>query len=189
MATEYGIDLYQKLTTTWEVARKCVRQAQQRQKVQYDRRSTVNPYKAGERVFLFKPTEKTGEARKLTCPFHGPYRIVELDTNTPTLKRVDRPEEDVRVAIDRLRRCPEEIGSDFWPPRGGKRWQRKSRGTDQPDNRVSDSEEYAGGPSDDTQMSQEDGMEKERRHLGEQVLYLSPTCRMSPAVRVDRTGK
>ena len=43
-------------------------------------------------MFLYKPVEKTKEAQKLVCPFHGPYRITELGTNTATIARVDRPE-------------------------------------------------------------------------------------------------
>ena len=65
-------------------------------------------------MFLFKLVEKTGEARKLARPFH---RIVELDTNTATILRVDRPEaEPLLVVVERLRRCPEEMGTEFWPP-------------------------------------------------------------------------
>ena len=36
--------------------------------------------------------------------------------------RVNRPEEEpLHVAIDCLRRCPEEVVDDFWAP-GARRW-------------------------------------------------------------------
>ena len=39
-----------------------------------------------------------------------------MDSNTATIVRVDQPEgEPLLVALERLRRCPEEIGSEFWP--------------------------------------------------------------------------
>ena len=73
---EYGIELHMKMPRAWELARKCIRNAQKRQKTCYDRKLMNVPFRPGERVFLFKPVEKTGEARKLACrPFHGPYRI------------------------------------------------------------------------------------------------------------------
>ena len=66
-------------------------------------------------MFLLKPSEKTSEARKLARLFHGPYRI------TAYIRRVDRPQDDlILVAIQRLRRCPEELSDEFWPPRQAK---------------------------------------------------------------------
>jgi len=45
-----------------------------------------------------------------------------VGANTAKIRRVDRPEEEpILVAIDRLRRCPEELGNDFWPPDRTKR--------------------------------------------------------------------
>ena len=75
------------------------------------------PVPVGEHLFLYKPAEKTGESRKLERPFHGPYRVLELDTNTFRIRRVDKPhEEPILVALQRLRRYPEEIPNEFWPP-------------------------------------------------------------------------
>ena len=114
---EYGIQLHAKMSSAWELACKCVVQAHQRQKTHYDPKSTVVPFRASERVFLYKPVEKTGEARKLARLFHGPYRVIQLDKNTATIRHVDRPEKDpLLVSIDRLRCCPTEIGLEFWPP-------------------------------------------------------------------------
>ena len=125
---EYGIELHAKLSAAWELARKSVQRAQKKQKEQYDRRVTpISPFREGERVFLYKPGEKTGEARKLARPFHGPYRVREMGTNTASIVRVDRPEEEpMLVSVDRLRRCPRELGDEFWPPDKGGQWQRKT---------------------------------------------------------------
>ena len=72
---EYGVELYTKMANAWELARKFIGQAQRHQKANYDKKATDVPFRSGERVFLYKPAEKTGEARKLARPFHGPYRI------------------------------------------------------------------------------------------------------------------
>ena len=115
---EYGIEVHAKLSAAWELARKSVKQAQKRQKDHYDRHAMPTlPFREGERVFLYKPEERTGEARKLARPFHGPYRVQELGTNTAAIMHVDQPEEEpMLVSLDRLRRCPGELGDEFWLP-------------------------------------------------------------------------
>ena len=43
--------------------------------------------------------------------------IITMDMNTASIRRVDRPEDSpVLVALDRLRRCPDEVVDTFWPP-------------------------------------------------------------------------
>ena len=64
-------------------------------------------------VFLLKLNKRTSKRSKLTRPFHGPYRIVSMDTNTAQVHRVDKPQEDtILVAVDRLRRFPDELEED-----------------------------------------------------------------------------
>ena len=124
---EYGSELAAKMSEAWELARECVGKAQKRQKTYYDQKSRLPNFLVGDRVFLFKPAEKTGEARKFARPFHGPFRVLEVDVNTARIRRVDKPQEDpILVAIDRLRRCAREIEDKFWPPdkeRVSRKWQ------------------------------------------------------------------
>lgn len=130
---EYGIDLHSKLSSAWELARKSLQQAQKKQKTQYDRKVCARPFREGERAFLYKPAEKTGEFRKLTHPFDGPYRVLEVGTNTASIVRIDRPkDEPILVSLDRLRHCPTELGDEFWPPdkRRRKRGQRHAENRD-----------------------------------------------------------
>lgn len=111
---EYGTEVASRMSEAWELARKNVGRAQKRQKATYDGRSRPPNFAVGERVFLLKPAEKTGEARKLARPFHGPYRVMEL---TPYIRRVDRPQDEpIFIALQRLRRCPDEVPDNFWPP-------------------------------------------------------------------------
>ena len=119
---EYGTDLCTRMSAAWESARKMVGKAQKRQKCFYDQKTRPPNFVEGERVFLFQPAVKTGEARKLARPFHGPYRIISLDTNTTHIRQVDEPQGDtILVALSRLRRCPDELGDSFWPPQKGRK--------------------------------------------------------------------
>ena len=114
---EYGSEMEIKMSEAWGLARQCIGKAQKSQKQYYDRKCRLPNFKVGERVFLYKPAEKTGEARKFARPYHGPFRILELDVNTARIRRVDRPQDEpILVALDRLRRCPDEIADEYWPP-------------------------------------------------------------------------
>ena len=104
-------------------------------------------FRVGDRVFLFKPSTKTGETRKFARPFHGAYRILELGVNTAKIRRVDRPQDEpLLVAVDRLRQCPEELNDEYWPPAKGKparKPTKKPPASEGPDN----SREATQGPS------------------------------------------
>ena len=159
----YGTDLYAKMSQA------CVGRAQKRQKMANDKDTREAPFKEGERVFLFKPAEQTGEARKLARPFHWPYRLLEMQTNTAKIVRVDHPEkEPLLVSLSRLRRCPPEIGDEVWPPDRRKRAPRSRPNTVVAGNLTSDvvdSEEPDGGelfPLDSTRdVPETEGQDKE----------------------------
>ena len=55
------MELASRMSEAWELAQKCVGKAQKRQKAMYDRKSRPPNFTVGERVFLLKPSEKTGE--------------------------------------------------------------------------------------------------------------------------------
>ena len=61
---EYGLDLHTRMAQAWDLARASVGRAQRRQKVAYDQKTREPSFREGERVFLYKPAEKTGENRK-----------------------------------------------------------------------------------------------------------------------------
>ena len=125
---EYGAELHERMSAAWEGARDMIKQAQNRQKLVYDRRRRCADFIPGERVFLLQPSSITGELKKLARPVHGPYRIISLDTNTAHVRRVDQPQDEpILVVIDRLKRCPDELEEGCWPPKATGRGRRKMR--------------------------------------------------------------
>ena len=113
---EYGENLVTNLSEAWETARTFVKKSQQKQK-NYDKKTKV-VFRVGDRVFLHKSSAKVGKAYKFARPFHGPYRILELTPNDARLTPVDKPQEEpVFVALDRLRKYPDELEDTFWPTR------------------------------------------------------------------------
>ena len=69
---EYGADLAFCTAEAWDLARKCIGKAQKKQEY-YNRRARPPRFRVGDRVFLFKPADKSGPLRKFARPYHGPY--------------------------------------------------------------------------------------------------------------------
>ena len=109
----------EKMSQAWELARQSIGKAQKRPNACYDKRTQEARFAVGELVFLLKPSETTGASRQFARPFHGPYRITSVDVNNAYIHRVDHPQDEaILVALQRLRRCPDEIADEFWPPDG-----------------------------------------------------------------------
>ena len=75
------------------------------------------------------PQEAQGKNRKLALPYHGPYRILEVQTNCPLLRPVDKPDmQAILVGMDRVTRCPKELPNTSWlgpKPKRNKTWKAK----------------------------------------------------------------
>ena len=104
------------LTEAWSMAQK---QVQKAQKKQYDKNTKEPDLKVGERVFVYMPKEKATKAYKFARPFHGPFRVVEVLDAGVVVRLVDPWRgESIRVAVNRVRRCPEAVPEgESWPAR------------------------------------------------------------------------
>ena len=62
------------------------------------------------------PGSRTGKAYKLSRPSHGPYRVITALDCRDNVRSVDKPNAiPIRVALNSIRHCPEEIPDTFWP--------------------------------------------------------------------------
>ena len=96
----------------WELAQQTLEKVQKRHKHQHDKNARNAEFQVGDGVFTFMPGLKTAPGYKLSCPYRGPYRIVELYPNGADLCPIDRPRmKEIRVTLNRLRRCPAEIST------------------------------------------------------------------------------
>ena len=84
---EYGVYVADKLSEAWDLAKRNIKKAQKQQKKTYDQHARPPNFTVGERVFLFKPAERTGEKRKLARAYHGPYRVIKLTSNNAHIRR------------------------------------------------------------------------------------------------------
>ena len=109
---DYKSELVTSMTDAWELARKNIRHAQQKQKRHHDKKATDPKFTVGDRVFVYMPAAKLGKAYKFARPYEGPYRVTALYDNGADVSLIDDPSSpSLRVALDRLRRCPAQIPS------------------------------------------------------------------------------
>ena len=67
------------------------------------------------------PQEETGRLRKLSRPWHGPYRVISRDDPDITAVKIFFPNEpSIQVHQSRVNKCPPSLPNDFYWY-GGKR--------------------------------------------------------------------
>ena len=109
------------LSSARELAASSIQRAQRRYKEQYDRNARVTDLRVGEWVFVRFPQDETGRLRKLSRPWHGPYRILQKRDPDITVVKVYHPQHgEICVHQSRVCKCPDNFPAGyFWY--GGKR--------------------------------------------------------------------
>ena len=113
---DYREELVMSLTSARELAARSIQHSQKRYKKNYDRRATDKQFCLGDWVLVRFPHEESGAGRKLSRPWHGPFRVVACSGPDITVVKVYRPQ-DSRIQIHQLRvtPCPPEFPAGyFW---------------------------------------------------------------------------
>ena len=69
---------------------------------QDDKRATPSSFKVGDLVLVRFPQEESGKQRKLSRPWHGPYRVVQSTKPDVTVVKQFFPEEGT-IQVHQLR--------------------------------------------------------------------------------------
>ena len=118
---DYREELMHCLSSARDLALKNIEKAQRRYKQQYDKKATEPSYRVGEWVLVKFPHEETGKGRKLSRPWHGPYRIVDRSDPDLTVTKVYSPQEGaIKVHQSRVCLCPTQFPPGYYWY-GGKR--------------------------------------------------------------------
>ena len=161
---DYREELVLSLSSARELAATNIRNEQKRAKERYDNKSIVkpHPYKIGDWVLVCFPQEETGKKRKLSKPWHGPYRVTQKNDPDVTVVPVHFPESgSIQVHQSRVCCCPPKWPTGFYWYGGNKlsrggvpRWLEKllSQKSAEPEDKIVSAE-----PTEDT-TSPEDGM-------------------------------
>ena len=140
----YKTEVATHMADAWRIARNNVKDAQRKQKRQYDKRTRPVKYAVGDRVFVLMPGARNTKAYKFARPFHGPYRVMVVHDTGLEVRPVDRPQSPlIRVAFDRVRPCSTEIGNVFWPPRSPRKRQESIESVEVTQNSVTKNKDTA----------------------------------------------
>ena len=113
---DYREELIRSLSSAREIACQSIREAQQRYKSQYDEHSQPVSYKLGDWVLVRFPQDESGRLRKLSRPWHGPYRVISIDDPDIILSKIYYPQHDpIKVHQSRVKHCPPDLSAGlFW---------------------------------------------------------------------------
>ena len=112
ISTEAGYveEMSVRMAEAWRTAKDCIQQAQEKQQWQHNKGRRPTEFQEGETVYLFMPAKLSGKERKLQSPTDGPYKITRLwPTGTEVRKLKGQDSKSIRIALDRLRKCPDEL--------------------------------------------------------------------------------
>ena len=103
------------LSTTRANAVKNIRKAQQRYKRQYDHNAGTVEYSVGQWVLVSFPADETGRNRKLSRPWHGPYRVVTVKDPDISVTKIYFPcDKQITVHQSRIKHCPTNFPEGFY---------------------------------------------------------------------------
>ena len=113
--TDYHEELVLSLSTARRLAAESIQAAQAKYKRSYDRHSREIDYQLGDWVLIRFPQEESGRMRKLSRPWHGPYRIVDRRDPDVTIVKVYAPQDgQIQVHQSRVAFCPPELPAGFF---------------------------------------------------------------------------
>ena len=119
--TDYREELVLNLSSARALAAKAISKAQKNQKAHYDRHTTISKLRVGDWILIYFPQDETGKHRKLSRPWHGPYRIISRNDPDVTAVKIYFPTDPpIQVHQSRVNKCPPSFPSDFYWY-GGKR--------------------------------------------------------------------
>lgn len=113
--SDYREQVILSLSTARELAAKSILKAQKKYKARYDKKAATTHLKVGDWVLIRFPQEEVGKQRKLSRPWHGPYRIVSRTDPDVTAVRVYSPQDKtIRVHLSRVTPCPSEFPPGYY---------------------------------------------------------------------------
>ena len=112
---DYREELMLSLTSARELAADTIQRAQARYKHQYDKGSKEISFRVGDWILVRFPQDESGRWRKLSRPWHGPYRIVAKSDPGVICSKVYYPQDEpIRVHQSRICLCPQDFPAGFF---------------------------------------------------------------------------
>ena len=120
--SDYREQVVYTLSTAREIAVQSIKRAQGRYKRSYDRKARCQSFKMGDWVFVRFPQDETGRRRKLSRPWHGPYRVTILSDPDVCVSSVYYPDSSgIKVHMSRVKLSPPNLPAGFYWYGGNKK--------------------------------------------------------------------
>ena len=113
--SDYREQMVLSLSSARSLAIKTSKEAQRRYKVQYDKTARTSKLRVGDWALVYFPQDEIGKTRKLSQPWHGPYRIISLDDPDVTISKIYFPDDPlIQIHQSRVQKCPLSLPSGFY---------------------------------------------------------------------------
>ena len=112
---DYREELITSLSSARELAAKSLRTAQEKSKERFDATASVRNFRRGDWVLVRFPSDETGKHRKLSQPWHGPYRVLEQTDTTVRVEKVYRTQNaPLHVNQNRVKFWPQDFPPGYY---------------------------------------------------------------------------
>ena len=114
--TDYRREMTQMLTKARDMAAQSIQRAQESYKRQYDKinKCAGAGHNVGDWILIRFPQEESGKLRKLSRPWHGPYRVTETTaTGVTAVKVYGVDQKPIHVHLSRVSKCPPNFPAGY----------------------------------------------------------------------------
>ena len=112
---DYREEMILSLSSARQLASTTLQEAQKKYKRAYDRHARPGQYRVGDWIMIRFPQDESGKDRKLSRPWHGPYRVLMCDSPNIVACKVYFPE-DGQLQVHQMRTtlCPPGFHNGFY---------------------------------------------------------------------------
>ena len=112
---DYREELVVSLSSARNLAAEMIQKAQTRYKLYYDKQARGTQIRIGAWVLVHFPHEESGRNRKLSKPWHGPYRVISMNDTNLTCTKVYFPQHgELNVHQSRVCPCPPGFPAGYY---------------------------------------------------------------------------
>ena len=114
--SDYCEKLVLSLSHACQIVVSSIQVAKRRYKEQYDKNASTDiSFKVGDWILVRFPQEESGKLRKLSCPWHGPYRVASCEEPNVTATKAQFPDDPpVQVHFSRVCGCPAGFPAGYY---------------------------------------------------------------------------
>ena len=112
---DYREQLMAMLSSAREIAAKSIQRAQKTYKHQYNCNARPSNLRGGDWVLVRFPQDESGRFRKLSRPWHGPYRVLERQDPDVAIAKVYHPQHgQICIHQSRVCGCPDDFPARYY---------------------------------------------------------------------------